>query len=106
MGGPAPTCPVLKGAFTRNHDSFPCPVFSLEEEPVQMLEPKGRREERPEKNASVSMTLGPSPEDPERLWSLHLYPFKGDVEPSWGVRLPWSEGCLRGGKNLGLVVRD
>lgn len=59
MGRPAPTCLVLKGAFTRNHDSFPCPVFSLEVEPVWMLEPKGIREERSEKNANVSMTLGP-----------------------------------------------
>lgn len=63
-----------------------------------MLESKGRREERAEKNASVSMTLGPSPEDPEKLWSLHLYPFEGDMRSSWGVRLLKSLPHNHGGK--------
>lgn len=75
-----------RGPFTGSKDSFPCPLFSLEVEPVQMLEPKGRREEWPEKNASVSMTLGPSPEDAGRVGSLHLYPLEGELGPYWGER--------------------
>lgn len=59
-----------------------------------MLEPKGRREEWTEKDASVSMTLGPSPEDSEGLWSLNLYPLEGELGSSWGVRLSesWPHG--------------
>lgn len=43
-----------------------------------MLERKGSRDKWTEKDASVSMTLGPSPEDPEGLWSLNPYPLEGE----------------------------
>lgn len=107
MPGSAPPCPVLKGAIYWEQGQLPMPSLFPGGRASADARTKGeRREEWPEKNASVSMTLGPSPEDAGRLGSLHLYPLEGELGPYWGERpsesWPCSEGCLGRWKEPGL----
>lgn len=72
-----------------------------------MLEPKGRREEWPEKNASIGMTPGPTAEAADRRRSLIGIPWRENWRPlGRKATPPRQKAAWGGGKNLGLGVRD